>query len=287
MTKKVQNHCPIPEGTLLVIGGHEDKGQGPENMPEENYIKDEVLKKFIELTHKKKPKIELITSASSVSSEQFRDYEKAFKKLGIEDLGHLHHNTREEVMADNMEERIRHADAFFFAGGDQLKLTSIYGGTPLLTHLKQRYISDKIVVAGTSAGAMSLSTPMIYAGTDEKEETTGAMKVTTGLEFLKDVLIDTHFVDRGRFVRMAQVIATNPTSVGIGVEENTALIVRYGGEGEVIGNGCIIVIEGFDMTRTNIIEFTEKKAVSMWNLKVHILARGDKYLVPQINPPHK
>lgn len=287
MAKKVQNHCPVPTGTLFIIGGHEDKGEGPEGMPEENYIEKEVLKRLVEATHKRKPTIEVITTASSESSESFSDYEKSFKGLSVEHLGHIHHNSRKDALNDDMLERLKTADIIFFSGGDQLKLTSIYGGTPFLTYLKERYINDVVVIAGTSAGAMALSTPMIYAGTQEKEVTVGQMKVTTGLEFVKDVLIDTHFIDRGRFVRMAQVIATNPTSIGIGIEENTAMVVTNGIECEVVGNGSVIIIEGFELTSSNVIDFSDKKAVSIRNMKTHILAREDKYIIPQLNPPHK
>ena len=127
------------------------------------------------------------------------------------------------------------ADAIFFAGGDQLLLTSLYGGSPFLTLLKERYIHHKFVIAGTSAGAMALSTPMIYAGNKDVQEVSGEIKVTTGLEFLKDVSVDTHFVQRSRFVRLAQVIATNPGCLGMGIEEDTAVVVRRGVEAEVAG----------------------------------------------------
>jgi cyanophycinase len=138
--------------------------------------------------------------------------------------------------------RTNKADAFFFTGGNQLLLTSLYGGSDFLTRLKERYIAEPIVVAGTSAGAMALSTPMIYAGSKEKQQLTGEIKITTGVEFLKDVCIDTHFVDRGRFIRMAQVIASNPTSTGIGIEEDTAILVRKGTEAEIIGSGTVLII---------------------------------------------
>lgn len=140
---------------------------------------------------------------------------------------------------------------YFFSGGDQLKLTSTYGGSTFLTELKRKYIRERIIVGGTSAGAMALSTPMIYAGNKEVEQITSQIKVTTGLEFLKDVCKDTHFVNRGRFVRMAQVIVTNPTCIGVGIEEDTALVVRNGIEAEV-GSGLIIIIDGFHIVDSNI-----------------------------------
>jgi cyanophycinase len=289
MAKRAENTCPVPNGTLLIIGGKENKGENePENIETpDNFIRLEVLKSFIELINKKNPIIEVITTSSGEAEESFEDYRKVFQELGVSEVRHINHKARKEVMEDDMRERVNEADAFFFTGGDQLKLTSIYGGTEFLTQLKEKYIHKKIVVAGTSAGAMAMSTPMIYAGSDKKQQITGEIKVTTGLEFLKDVLIDTHFVHRGRFVRMAQVIVTNPSCIGMGIEEDTALVIRNGINVEVIGTGIVIVLEGFEITEANIDEFTEKRPLSIRNMRVHFLASGDEYTIPQLNPPHR
>lgn len=286
---KKENHSPTPSGVLLVIGGKENKGEDePQNKKKpSDFIKLEVLEKFRELTHKRGPLVEVITTASSEPTESFEDYEKVFEKIGITNVGHIHHNSRKEVLDDPLIERIKNADAFFFSGGDQLKLTGIYGGTEFLTQLKERYIHDAFVIAGTSAGAMAMSTPMIYAGNEEVQELGGEIKVTTGLEFLRDVCIDTHFVHRGRFVRMAQVIITNPTCIGIGIEEDTAIVMQKGVKMEVIGTGLVIVIEGFEISASNIAEFSEDKPVTAKDLRVHLLASGDTYEIPQFNPPHK
>jgi cyanophycinase len=194
---------------------------------------------------------------------------------------------RREVLEDtSLETQVEDADAFFFSGGDQLLLVSLYGGTSFLTRLKERYINEKIVIGGTSAGAMAMSTPMIYAGSKEVQELAGEIKVTTGLEFMKDVCIDTHFVHRGRFIRLAQVIATNPTCIGVGIEEDTAIIVRNGLDAEIIGSGTVIIFEGYRISQTNIDEFGSKKLITIRDLNVHILSKGDKYDIKHINPPH-
>lgn len=285
----MSKECPIPAGTLLIIGGKENKGaEEPEDKEKsKDFERFGILKTFIELTGKKNPVIEVVTSASSEGEESFEDYRKAFEELTVESIGHIHHNSREEVLANGLIERIEKADGVFFAGGDQLKYTSRYGGTHFLTRLKERYIYEKIVIGGTSAGAMTLSTPMIYAGSDEVQEIGGEIKITTGMEFLKDVCIDTHFVNRGRFVRMAQVIVTNPSCIGIGIGEDTAIVVRKGLEAEVVGSGLIIVIEGFHIGKANVDDFLTKKPVSIRNLNVHILSNGDQYTIPQCNPPHR
>jgi cyanophycinase len=107
------------------------------------------------------------------------------------------------------------------------------------------------------------------------------------MEFLKDVCIDTHFVHRGRFVRMAQVIVSNPACIGFGIDEDTAIIVRNGLQAEIIGSGTVIVMDGGAITQTNFTDYSEKPAVSIRDLKVHLLSRGDHYQIPQTNPPHK
>lgn len=282
------NECPTPKGVIMAIGGKENKGQQPgKDVPEENFVPLEVLRDFVGLIEKENPVLEVITSASSEGEESFKEYHRLFAELGVSAVGHIHHDTRKETMDTAIMNRLEKADAFFFSGGDQLKLTYLYGGSSLLYYLKRRYVYEPVVIGGTSAGAMALSTPMIYAGNEDVQQTNGAIKITTGLEFLKDVCIDTHFVDRSRFVRMAQVIATNPTCVGIGIEEDTAIIVRNGLQAKVVGTGVVTVIEGFHIDESNITSFTEKSAVSVRNLKVHLLSRDDNYAIPQLNLPHK
>lgn len=282
-----ENTCPDPSGILVIIGGKEKKGAEPEGkITSENYKNSEILRIFIWLINKEDPVLEVITTASSEPEEVFKEYDKVFRAFGVNKVQHIHHLTREDVLNDEMTERVNQADAIFFSGGDQLQLTSIYGGTPFLTHLKEKYINTNLVIGGTSAGAMAMSSPMIYAGDEEVQQLGGEIKITAGLEFLRDVSIDTHFVHRGRFVRMAQVIATNPTAIGIGIEEDTAIIVRNGRDAEVIGSGTIIIIDGYNIRYSNAKEFENKEPVSIKNLRVDILKKGNKFTIEQINPPH-
>jgi cyanophycinase len=287
--RKTGNHAPVPLGTLVIIGGKENKG---ENEPDgkkkpSDFIKLEVLNAFKEATHKKSPLVEVVTTASKEPGSTFNDYKTVFEKIGITTIGHIHHTTRKEVLEDPLTDRLKQADAVFFSGGDQILLTGIYGGTEFLKNLKQQYIDRRIVIGGTSAGAMALSTPMIYAGDNEVQELGGEIKVTMGLEFMKDVCIDTHFVHRGRFIRMSQVVITNPTSIGIGIEEDSAIIVENGRNMRVTGTSLVVIIEGFDIMEADLNAYESDKPVSARNLKMHLLADGDTYEVPQMNPPHK
>ena len=284
MKTKPVNDCPVPKGTLVIIGGKEDKTQKSKN---ETSDPKEVLSAFVSEIRKEKPTLEIVTTASSEGDELFKNYIPVFESLGVKQINRIHHNERGDVRKDpSLIDRLSKADAVFFTGGDQLKLTTIYGGTEMLFLLKQRYIKEHFVIGGTSAGAMALSTPMIYAGNQQKQQISGEVKVAVGLEFLKDVCIDTHFVDRSRMVRMAQVIATNPTSIGIGIEENTALIVRNGLEGEICGSGVIIVLDGRDIVSSNILDFGTHSPLSIQGLKIDILSKENTFIIPQINPPH-
>ncbi|RYY99096.1 MAG: cyanophycinase [Chitinophagaceae bacterium] len=291
MAKRKSQHteCPVPKGILLVIGGAENKGadEAKDQETPSDFQRFEVLRRLVDLTGKKNPVIEVFTSASTEGEETFADYKKAFAALKVDRVERIHHNSRKELLDDTeLGERVQKADVFFFAGGDQLKYTSIYGGSELLMQIKDRYIHEPIVVAGTSAGAMAMSTPMIYAGRHEVQELGGMIKVTTGLEFLKDVCIDTHFMHRGRVVRMAQVVVTNPSCIGIGIGEDTAILIRNGVEGEVIGTGTVMVLEGFGISEFSMEDFTSEKPITIRDMKMHILSSGDCYQVPRVNPPH-
>jgi len=289
MKEQPINQCPVPNGILLIIGGKEDKGEAPETkIQKETSEPLLILRTFIALINKEKPRIAVVTTASSEGPEMFEDYIKAFSQIGDQTLEHIHHNTREEILNDDFAAQIKEVDAIFFTGGDQLKLTTLYGGTEFLLIIKQRYINDHLVIGGTSAGAMAMSTPMIYAGNEDVQQITGEIKVTTGLEFLKDVCVDTHFVDRSRMVRMAQVIASNPTCIGIGLEEDTAVIIKNGIEAEVSGSGILVLLEGDKITQSNTVTAGSdgKHAVSIRNLSMHLLSKGDTFSIKQNNPPH-
>ena len=286
-TTTKNNTCPVPNGVLLIVGGHENKGEKQEKKVQEAHHSKEVLEGFVKLINKEDCIIEVITTASSEAVESINDYQQAFTSLGVKHIGHIHHDKRSDALHDQqMADRVANADAIYFSGGDQLKLTSIYGGTDFLLKIKERYIYDKLVLGGTSAGAMALSTPMIFAGNKAVQQLAGEVRITTGLELLKDVCIDTHFVDRGRFVRMAQVVATNPTCIGMGIEEDTAVIIRNGLDAEVIGSGVVIIIEGFQISDSNILNFGSGESISIHNLNVHMLSQGSKYQIPRHNPPH-
>lgn len=269
-----ENACPTPSGKLMSIGGGKER--------------EAILKYYVELIKVENPVIELVTSAGSVDVEDtYREYREIFEKHIACTVNHIHHDRREDIQAEEVEQRIKAADAVFIAGGDQLKLTSIYGGTGFLFLLKHRYIYDGLLVGGTSAGAMVLSTPMIFAGTGADEMIAGQVKITTGFEFLRDVCIDTHFVARGRVTRLAQVVATNLSTIGWGIEEDTAVIVENGTDARVVGKGVVLILDGKESFGNNITKFDKDQAISIRNMKMSILPKGERFDIHQMNPPHK
>jgi cyanophycinase len=181
---------------------------------------------------------------------------------------------------------VERAAGIMFTGGDQLRLTAMLGGTPLLRLMKERYTYEPLVIAGTSAGAAAMSTPMIYEGQSEAGFIMGDVRITTGLEFLKDVAIDTHFIARGRVIRMAQAIATNPGCIGVGLEEDTAALVTGGRAFEVLGSGIVTVLDGMGMTETNVYEIGNGEPFTVRDFRLHLLSRGQKYELPTFPQLH-
>ena len=166
---------------------------------------------------------------SSDLEEVGQNYLDAFGKLGCHHIRIMDIRNREDAQKPEMLERIRKCDGVMFSGGNQLRLSSIFGGTDFLEIILDRYLNEEgFVIAGTSAGAMAMSSTMIYQGSSSEALLKGEVKITTGLGFLKDVIIDSHFVKRGRFGRLTQAVAANPSCIGIGLGEDTGVLVTEG-----------------------------------------------------------
>lgn len=289
---KRESECPTPRGILIAIGGKENKGKRPDEGSNqennENFVELDILTCFKKELKGENPLIAVIPTASSVPEESGKDYISAFGELGLTNVRVLDIRTREDAGNPEYLKLIEQAAGVMFTGGDQLRLTAIFGGTEFLTVLKHRYTYNTIVIAGTSAGATAMSTPMIYEGTSSDGGfLKGDVRITTGLEFLQDVAIDTHFIARGRIVRMTQVIATNPGCIGIGLEEDTGIIIRDGRNLEVIGSGLIVIVDGHLSTDTNVHIVENGAPVTMRNLIIHLLGKGDQYVLNISDAYHK
>jgi cyanophycinase len=270
-----------PKGTLIAIGGKENKGDDPEdgstNAENINFEKNEILGRFVQELKGSNPLVLVIPTASSIPEEMGASYLKVFHELEVKNVQVVDIRTREDAGKEEYLELLKKAAGVMFTGGDQLKLTAILGGTEFMRLLKARYYNEPLVVGGTSAGAAAMSTQMIYQGMNGAGFIKGSVSITAGLELLDDVAIDTHFIKRGRMVRMVQMLATNPTFIGVGLEEDTGIVVKDGRNFEVIGSGLVVLVDGRGSTKTNIYEVEEGVPVTMRDLKVHLLGKGDTY----------
>ncbi|HEX8327392.1 MAG TPA: cyanophycinase [Hymenobacter sp.] len=278
--------CLPPKGVLIAIGGHEDKAPRPGYDEEANSAPDSILRRFVDEVKGNK-NILVLPIASEEPEEAAKDYVDLFTSLGAGRVEVFDMQSRQQGQEDESLRQLEEADGFMFTGGDQLRLTALLGGTPWLKRLKERFTHDEIVIAGTSAGAAAMSTPMIYQGRNNQGMLKDEIHITTGLQFMHDVAIDTHFVARGRIIRMAQIIATNPCCIGLGLEEDTAVVVRDGRELEVIGTGVVTVLDGQDCTDTNIHRIPAGEPFTIRDLKMHILSCGERYTLPVQEELHR
>lgn len=262
-----------PKGCLIPVGGAEDKEAGLDN-----FFEMGILKMIIsQIPEGEEPRIEVITTASGDPDDTFNDYKEGFNKLGCQNVGHLNIRTRAEAELPKNLERLEACNCVMMSGGDQLRLSTIFGGTSALRLITKRYEGEQFVVAGTSAGAMVMSNPMIYEGRAERANRKGEVKIVSGFGLLDDVIIDTHVDKRGRFSRLAQAVAAQPGALGVGLGEDTGLMVTKGRQMEVIGSGSIILIDGRSIACTNIADIDAGEPITVQNLAVHILAAGDHY----------
>lgn len=270
-----------PKGILIPVGGAEDKGTDLElgiiSRNNLNFFEIGILRSIIKEIGLENPRIEVVTTASQIPDEVGENYLEAFGKLGCDNIGHMKIRNREDAMQKEYTDRLKVCDAVMFSGGNQLRLTAIFGGTEFLDIVHERYISERFVVAGTSAGAMAMSNTMIYHGNASNAHLKGEVKITTGLAFIKDVIIDSHFNKRGRFARLAQAVAANPSAIGIGLGEDTGVIIRKGQDMEAIGSGAVVIIDGRHIRHNNIADIEEGMPISIENMIVHIMEKGNHY----------
>lgn len=267
-----------PKGKLLIIGGAEDRSDGNDAEVAENknqFERFKILKELLPEDVHSKGKIEIITTASSEPEEMAKMYKKTFNDIGYRNIGFLYIKNKMQAREEEYCDRIKNARAVFFTGGDQLTISTILGGTPLAAIIKDKYLHDKgFIVAGTSAGAMVMSEIMICGG-GEGEALLGAdLHTASGLGLLRNCIIDTHFIKRGRFSRLAHAVVINPANLGIGLGEDTALIIHNGNEAECRGSGMVVLIDGMFIEQTNISEAEKDSPVYVENLKVHLLTEN-------------
>lgn len=274
-----------PKGKLVAIGGAEDKGtdleKGEIHRDNLNFFELGILRRIVEEAGGTAARIEVITTASTIPVEVGKNYLNAFGKIGCTNVGIMDIRSRKDTVNKDYLERIKVCDAVMFSGGNQLRLSVTDGGTEFLSILKERYKKEeRFIIAGTSAGAMAMSNTMIYEGNATRAHLKGEVKITTGLGFIDDVIIDSHFEKRGRFGRLAQAVASNPSCIGIGLGEDTGMLIK-GATMEAIGSGLVIIVDGHEIRHCNIADIPDGNPISIENLKVHFCEKGNGYMLTE------
>lgn len=274
-----------PKGKIVAIGGNEDKGTIPQPVEHElrshvRFFENGILKRIHDELYGLGTRIEVVTTATSFPEELGQAYFDAFLKLGCDNVGILHIKTPED--ADNPEylERLSQADGVMFTGGNQTRITEVFINSGALDILKNRYwTEEKFLISGTSAGAMALANIMI-SGSDEQDPLVkGTVYMGPGLGLLQNVIIDTHFVNRRRMPRMIESIAANPSHIGIGLGEDTGVLITEGTCVETIGSGLVVVLDGRKMKANNFEDVVPGELLCLENIMLHVLSRGKKFLI--------
>lgn len=266
------------KGTLIPIGGNEDKGIKDDENYSLEFIDEGILSHVVREAGGIDANIVVIPTASSIPAEVGENYIKAFSKLGCKNVRILDIRSKEESEKQASIDLIKSANCVMFSGGNQSKITDIFGGTTIHAILMNRYKTETgFVIAGTSAGAMAMATEMIAGGSATEAFVKGAVSMYKGLGLIPELIIDTHFIKRGRFGRQSEAIAKFPDLLGIGLAEDTGMIIKNGNDCTIIGSGMVIIFDGSKLTHNNEKILNDGTPMTMANLTVHVLSNGDSY----------
>lgn len=267
------------KGVLIPIGGNEDKGLEQSENYTLDFIGESILSHVVKEAGGSDANIVIIPTASSIPKEVAENYLKAFSKLGCKNLkvldirNRLQSNTKETIQA------LEQADALMFSGGNQSNIAKFIGKTKAHELINQRYENERFVIAGTSAGAMAMSEHMIAGGSSQESLNKGAVHMRGGLGLIKGLVIDTHFIRRGRFGRLAEAMAIHPNLLGLGLAEDTGIVIEHGNQFKVIGSGMVLLFDPSKLTHNNHSILEEGTPISLGNLVVNILANNDEFTI--------
>jgi cyanophycinase len=264
MTNRI--HREVIGGHLLVIGGAEDK-----------YNERRILKKFLSLAGEENAEVLIVPVASDFPEFSADVYVQAFRHLGVKHPRVLRATSRQDVFEADAEALLDGVTGVFITGGDQMRLVSVLGGTNFAQRLSEMVSETNIVVAGTSAGAAGMSASMIVRGESTPHPHKNSVRLSPGLSFLKNIIIDQHFTERGRISRLITAVSYNPYNLGIGIDENTAIILDNEGILEVFGKGTVTIVDGSQITYNEIAEVSEYQPFSVCGVQLHILGDGLNY----------
>jgi cyanophycinase len=253
------------KGNLIIIGGAEDK-----------HGDSSLLKQTVEIIGGTEASLVVITTATENPETVGREYRDVFGRLGVRNIDVLNVDSRDEANSDKHVDKIRKATGIFFTGGDQLRITSILGGTRVYTALQEAFFNN-VTIVGTSAGASVMSSTMIVNGNSNDPARKCTLKMAPGLGLLEEAIIDQHFDQRGRLGRLLCGVAENPHMLGIGINEDTAIRVYPDAHFEVIGNYAVTIIDGKTIKSSNVSELNPDEILSITNITLHVLPAGYGY----------
>ncbi|UMZ75262.1 Cyanophycinase [Natranaerofaba carboxydovora] len=251
----------MSKGRLFIIGGNENKGE------------KSILKDFVRLSGGSNACIGVIPTATKDPEETGERYKEVFKNFGAEDVHVLNIQTRKDGDKKALINLFDDITGVYFTGGDQLRITSIIGGTEFDKKLHE-YHRKGLVVGGTSAGASVMSDTMIVEGLDESPPAKSTVNMAPGLGFLQRTVIDQHFDQRGRMGRLLTVVAQNPHVLGFGIDEDTAIVTEDETMLKVLGTQTVTVVDGSKIDHSNIIKEGEDQPLAITNIIIHVLSAG-------------
>ena len=265
------------KGTLIPIGGNEDKGIETSEIYHLEFIQEGILSRVVKESGGSDATIIVIPTASSIPEEVGENYLTAFGKLGCTNVTVMDIRERKHSEDSKNIALMKKANCVMFSGGNQSKITEHIGGSTLHKIMQQRYKEEAFVIAGTSAGAMCMSEEMITGGGIKEAFTKGATHMGKGMGFIPELVIDSHFIRRGRFGRLAEAVAKFPNLIGVGLAEDTGLVIKECNVIEVIGSGMVIIFNPRKLKHNNEKYVEAGTPMSLTNLKTHILANGDRF----------
>jgi cyanophycinase len=268
------------KGTLVIIGGAERKDE------------DLTALKAIADRLRAHQHILIVTAASYEPQGTAEDYTRIFRELGVERVDVADIRTREDAQNQELVDKCEKAGAVFFTGGDQLRITSQMGDSPMYQCMKDRY-QDGAMIIGTSAGAAAIPYTMIVGGPSDESNRISTLSMAPGLGLLDNVVIDSHFGQRGRMGRLIGAVMQNPRNLGLGIDEATAIVVERGEHFQVVGPGAVYVVDGSEISYSGLSEEHAEGIVTVHDVRLHVLGDGDCFDLnerrPQIaeRPPEK
>ncbi|TXD82410.1 cyanophycinase [Subsaximicrobium wynnwilliamsii] len=264
------------KGTLIPIGGNEDKGLAEDDSHVLDYVKEGILAHVVRESGGPDAKILVVPAASSIPVEVGENYLSAFGTLGCKNVTVMQTKNKLETDTPEHLELLKQADCVMFSGGDQTKISKKIKDTKFHELLLEKYHNEQFVIAGTSAGAMAMANEMIAGGSAKEAFIKGAVRMYKGLALIPELIIDTHFIQRGRFGRITEAVAQFPQLVGLGLAEDTGLIIKNN-RFEVIGSGMVIVFDGRRLIHNNHAILDPGTPLSITGLRTHILSNGDRF----------